>query len=52
MMTWETENPSFYTGAASVIWVLDYLHRIGATGVPEGFHPILSYIRTEEDSTP
>ena len=26
-------NPSFYTGAAGVIWALDYLHRIGATGV-------------------
>jgi hypothetical protein len=24
-------NPSFYYGAAGVIWALDYLHRIGAT---------------------
>ncbi len=30
-------NPSFYTGAAGVIWALDYLHRIDATSVAEDF---------------
>ena len=34
-------NPSFYTGAAGVIWALDYLHRIGATRVAEDFRPVL-----------
>src|ERR1700730_14866486 len=24
-------DPSFYKGAAGVIWALDYLHRVGAT---------------------
>jgi hypothetical protein len=35
-------NPSFYTSAAGVIWALDYLHRIPATRLLEGFRPILS----------
>jgi hypothetical protein len=34
-------NPSFYTGAAGVIWALDYLNRIGAIGVAEDFRPVL-----------
>jgi hypothetical protein len=34
-------NPSFYWGAAGVIWALDYLHRIGATRVAEDFRPAL-----------
>src|SRR4051812_21811510 len=34
-------NPSFYYGAAGVIWALDYLHRIGATGVADDFRPVL-----------
>lgn len=34
-------NPSFYRGAAGVIWALDYLHRIGATRVAEDFRSIL-----------
>jgi hypothetical protein len=34
-------NPSFYFGAAGVIWALDYLHRIGATRVTEDFRPVL-----------
>ena len=34
-------NPSFYYGAAGVIWALDYLHRIGATRVAEDFRPVL-----------
>jgi hypothetical protein len=34
-------NPSFYRGAAGVIWALDYLHRIGATRVAEDFRPVL-----------
>ena len=34
-------NPSFYYGAAGVIWALDYLHRIGATSVAEDFRPVL-----------
>src|SRR6204780_483371 len=34
-------NPSFYYGAAGVIWALDYLHRIGATSVAEDFRPAL-----------
>jgi len=34
-------NPSFYYGAAGVIWALDYLHRIGATRVAEDFRPAL-----------
>jgi hypothetical protein len=37
----EDGNPSFYTGAAGVIWALNYLHRIGATRVTEDFRPIL-----------
>src|SRR6267378_3287296 len=32
-------NPSFYWGAAGVIWALDYLHRIGATRVAKDFRP-------------
>ena len=34
-------NPSFYYGAAGVIWALDYLRRIGATRVAEDFRPVL-----------
>ena len=34
-------NPSFYFGAAGVIWALDYLHRIGATRVAQDFRPVL-----------
>lgn len=34
-------NPSFYWGAAGVIWALDYLHRIGATRAAEDFRPVL-----------
>src|SRR4051812_43410723 len=34
-------NPSFYVGATGVIWALDYLHRIGATGVSRDFRPVL-----------
>src|SRR5437879_7456864 len=34
-------NPSFYWGAAGVIWALDYLHRIGAVSVIEDFRPVL-----------
>src|ERR1700733_13295724 len=34
-------NPSFYFGAAGVIWALDYLHRIGATPVAEDYRPVL-----------
>src|SRR3954453_24057966 len=34
-------NPSFYTGAAGVIWALDYLHRIGATRVAAAFRPVM-----------
>src|SRR5712691_765808 len=34
-------NPSFYWGAAGVIWALDYLHRVGATPVAEDFRPVL-----------
>jgi hypothetical protein len=34
-------NPSFYWGAAGVIWALDYLHRIGAVSVAEDFRPVL-----------
>jgi hypothetical protein len=34
-------NPSFYWGAAGVIWAIDYLHRIGATRVAKDFRPML-----------
>jgi hypothetical protein len=34
-------NPSFYCGAAGVVWALDYLHRIGATNVAADFRPAL-----------
>jgi hypothetical protein len=34
-------DPSFYFGAAGVIWALDYLHRISAIGVAEDFRPVL-----------
>jgi hypothetical protein len=34
-------DPSFYKGAAGVLWALDYLHRIGATRVAEDFRPVL-----------
>jgi hypothetical protein len=37
----EDGNPSFYTGAAGVIWALDYLHRIGATRAARDFRPVL-----------
>jgi Lanthionine synthetase C-like protein len=33
-------NPSFYMGAAGVIWALDYLHRIGAVSVAGDFRPV------------
>src|ERR1700730_8002896 len=35
-------NPSFYYGAAGVIWALDYLHRIGAIRAAKDFRPVLS----------
>jgi hypothetical protein len=35
-------DPSFYKGAAGVIWALDYLHRIGATRVAGDFRSVLS----------
>jgi lantibiotic modifying enzyme len=38
----EDGNPSFYMGAAGVIWALDYLQRIGATSVAADFRPVLS----------
>src|SRR6476659_271962 len=34
-------NPSFYWGAAGVIWALDYLHRIGATRVVQDFRLVI-----------
>ncbi len=34
-------DPSFYKGAAGVIWALDYLHRVGATRIAEDFRPAL-----------
>lgn len=34
-------DPSFYKGAAGVIWALDYLHRIGAVGFARDFRPVL-----------
>src|SRR5471032_3331114 len=34
-------NPSFYCGAAGVMWALDYLHGIGAVGVAHDFRPAL-----------
>ena len=34
-------NPSFYWGAAGVIWALDYLHRVAAIRVAEDFRPVL-----------
>jgi len=34
-------DPSFYKGAAGVIWALDYLQRIGATRVAEDFRSVL-----------
>src|SRR6516162_5601704 len=34
-------DPSFYKGAAGVIWALDYLHRMGATRVANDFRPVL-----------
>src|SRR3954462_378502 len=33
--------PSFYWGAAGVVWALDYLHRIGAVSATEDFRPVL-----------
>jgi hypothetical protein len=41
----EDGNPSFYYGAAGVIWALDYLHRIGASPVGEDFCPVLPKLR-------
>src|SRR5258708_23448750 len=37
-------NPSFYWGAAGVIWGLGYLHLIGATRVATDILPILSVL--------
>ncbi|UPK02037.1 LanC-like protein [Bradyrhizobium sp. 170] len=37
----EDGDPSFYKGAAGVIWALDYLHRVGATRVAEDFRPAI-----------
>jgi hypothetical protein len=37
----EDGDPSFYKGAAGVIWALDYLHRVGATRVAKDFRPVL-----------
>jgi len=37
----EDGDPSFYKGAAGVIWALDYLHRVGATRVAEDFRPAM-----------
>ena len=34
-------DPSFYKGAAGVIWALDYLHRVGAVSVSRDFRPVL-----------
>lgn len=34
-------NPSFYFGAAGVIWALDYLYSVGATTVAKDFRPVL-----------
>jgi hypothetical protein len=34
-------DPSFYKGAAGVIWALDYLHRVGATRLTTEFRPVL-----------
>src|SRR3954470_7549136 len=34
-------DPSFYKGAAGVIWALDYLHRIGAVSAAADFRPVL-----------
>ena len=34
-------NPSFYRGAAGVIWASDYLHRVGAIRVAQDFRPVL-----------
>src|SRR4051794_9085311 len=34
-------DPSFYKGAAGVIWALDYLHRIGATRIARDFRSVL-----------
>ena len=34
-------NPSFYRGAAGVIWALDYLHRVGAVSATADFRPVL-----------
>lgn len=37
----EDGDPSFYKGAAGVIWALDYLHRVGAVSAAEDFRPVL-----------
>ena len=37
----EDGDPSFYKGAAGVIWALDYLHRVGAVSVSRDFRPVL-----------
>src|SRR3954471_14274683 len=35
-------DPSFYKGAAGVIWALDYLHRVGAVSAAADFRPVLA----------
>src|SRR4051812_26387125 len=44
-------DPSFYKGAAGVIWALDYLHRLGAIGATVDFRPVLPRLmeRTSAD---
>jgi hypothetical protein len=37
----EDGDPSFYKGAAGVIWALDYLHRVGAVSVAKDFRPAM-----------
>jgi len=34
-------DPSFYKGAAGVIWALDYLHRVGALSAAANFRSVL-----------
>jgi hypothetical protein len=53
----EDGNPSFYVGAAGVIWALDYLHRIGAVSAAEDFRPVFPKllertVATFENSSP
>src|SRR3954466_8272968 len=44
-------DPSFYKGAAGVIWALDYLHRIGAVSAAADFRAVLPKLieRTQAD---